>query len=329
MTFNRRTFLQQAAGLAAAGAAAPWAMAQKPGYPDKTVRIIVPYPAGGATDNLGRLAGQALQQALGQAFIADNRGGGGTTIGTRALATSGADGYTLGMVDSTFAINPGLLGTRLPYDTLKDFTPICLIATAQFVLVTHPSVPTPDLASFIARAKAAPGTMAYGSAGVGSGPHLAGEQLAQQAGLKVTHIPYRGGGTVITDLLGGQVQFGFATVPTLAEHIKAGKLRALAVTGGHRAPQLPDVPTFVEAGLPAVDTMPFFGLVGPAGLPQGVVDRLSQTLVASIRQGDMQKRLREMGFDPVGSTPEEFSQRIRQEVVKWTELIRVGKIQPE
>jgi len=330
MPQQRRIFLGQCAGLAAS-AAMPWAtaFAATPGYPDKTVRIIIPYPAGGATDNLGRLAGQALQQALGQSFIADNRGGGGTTIGTRALATAAPDGYTLGMVDSTFAINPGLLGARLPYDTLKDFAPISLIATAQFVLVTHPSVPVTDLAGFIARAKAAPNTLAYGSAGVGSGPHLAGEQLAQQAGIQVTHIPYRGGGTVISDLLGGQVQFAFATVPTLAEHIRAGKLRALAVTGPRRAAPLPEVPTFAEAGLPGVDTQPFFGLIAPRGTPAGVIEKTSQALVASLRGGELQTRLRTMGFEPVGSTPEEFARRIQQEVVTWTELIRKGKIQPE
>lgn len=325
---QRRSLLQQGAALAL-GAAAPWALAQPGAYPDKTVRIIVPYPAGGATDNLGRLAGQALQQALGQSFIVDNKGGGGTTIGTRALAQSTPDGYTLGMVDSTFTINPGLLGARLAYDTQKDFSPVCLIATAQFVLVTHPSVPVKDLPSFIAKAKAEPGTLAYGSAGVGTGPHLAGEQLAQQAGLQVVHIPYKGGGTVITDLLGGQVQFAFATVPTLAEHIKAGKLRALAVTGPQRAPQLPEVPTFAEAGLPGVDTMPLFGLIAPKGVPAPIVDKLHKALRNSIRQGEMQARLQAMGFQPVGSTPEEFARRIQEEISKWTALIRKGKIQPE
>lgn len=325
---NRRTFIQLCAGLAT-GTAAPWALANPGQYPDKVVRLIIPYPAGGATDNLGRLAGQALQQALGQSFIADNKGGAGTTIGTRELARSAPDGYTLGMVDSTFTINPALLGARLGYDTQKDFTPICLIATAQFVLVTHPSVAAKDLAGFVAKAKAEPQTLAYGSAGVGSGPHLAGEQLAQQAGLQVTHIPYRGGGTVISDLLGGQVQFAFATVPTLAEHIKAGKLRALAVTGAKRAPQLPDVPTFGEAGLPGVDTMPLFGLIAPKGVPAAVVDKVGKALRTSIREGEMRAKLTSQGFEPVGSTPEEFSRRIQGEIAKWADVIQKGKIQPE
>lgn len=325
---RRRTFLHRTLATAL-GTTLPLRLARAAQYPDKTVRIIVPYPAGGATDNLGRLSAQTLQAALGQSFIVDNKGGGGTTIGTRALAQSTPDGYTLGMVDSSFTINPGLLGARLPYDTRKDFAPVSLVATAPFVLVVHPSVPVNDLAGFIARARAAPGGMAYGSAGVGSGPHLAGELLAQQAGIDVQHIPYKGGGTVISDLLGGQFQFAFATVPTLAEHIKAGRLRALAVTPRQRVPQLPDVPTFTEAGLPDVDTMPLFGLIAPAGVPAAIVEQVSVALRNSVRQGEMQTRLQAMGFAPVGSTPAEFGQRIGAEVAKWSDVIRKGNIQPE
>lgn len=328
MSIDRRTFLSCGTTLALS-VAAPYSWAQSSNYPDKTVRVIVPYPAGAATDTLGRLASQTLQQALGQSFIVDNKGGGGTTIGTRALAQSAPDGYTLGMVDSTFTINPGLLGSRLAYDTQKDFSPVCLIATAQFVLVTHPSVAVKDLASFIAKAKAEPGALSYGSAGVGTGPHLAGEQLAQQAGVQFMHIPYKGGGTVISDLLGGQVQFAFATVPTLAEHIKAGKLKALAVTGSKRASLLPDVPTFAEAGLPSVNTMPLFGMIAPKGVSSLMVDKLNKVLRASIREGEMHKKLLAMGFEPVGSTPDEFAHRIQEEISKWTALIKKGKIQPE
>lgn len=326
---TRRSFLQQSACLGLS-LAVPLAGAQEPDrYPNKTVRIIVPYPAGAATDTLGRLAAQVLQQALGQSFIVDNRGGGGTTIGTRAVAQAAADGYTLGMVDSSFTINPGLLGSRLPYDSAKDFQPIAQIATAPFVLVTHPSVAVADLAAFIARAKAAPGGMAYGSAGVGSGPHLAGELFAQQAGIGVRHIPYKGGGTVITDLLGGQFQFAFATVPTLAEHIRSGRLHALAVTSARRAAQLPTVPTFAEAGLPGMDTSPMFGLVAPAGVPARIVEQIGAVLRASLRDGEMRTRLGAMGFVPVGGTPAEFAARIREETAKWSAVIRKGNIQPE
>ncbi|MBV7499338.1 tripartite tricarboxylate transporter substrate binding protein [Achromobacter sp. ACM05] len=327
---SRRTFLINSAAMAAGAAVLPWSFAARAAqYPDKAVRLYIPYPPGAATDTLGRMAGQVYAEALGQPFVVENRGGGGTTIGTRALAVSAPDGYTIGMVDSTFTINPALLGDRQPYDAIKDFAPISLMATAPFVMVVHPSVKATDMASFLALAKSQPGTLSFGSAGVGSGPHLAGEQLRQQAGVDVLHVPYRGGGTVITDLLGGQVQFGFATVPTLLEHIKAGKLRALAVTSPQRTSQLPDVPTFAEAGLPGVDISPLFGVIAPAGVPEPIIERLSQTLGESVRKGALRDKLAALGFQPVGSTPAEFSKRIRDDVAKWTAVVQRGNIKAE
>lgn len=327
---SRRAFLIKGAAMAAGAAALPWHLAARAAqYPDKAVRLYIPYPPGAATDTLGRMAGQVYAEALGQPFVVENRGGGGTTIGTRALAVSAPDGYTIGMVDSTFTINPALLGDRQPYDAIKDFAPISLMATAPFVMVVHPSVKATDIPSFLALAKAQPGTLSFGSAGVGSGPHLAGEQLRQQAGVDVLHVPYRGGGTVITDLLGGQVQFAFATVPTLLEHIKGGKLRALAVTSPQRAAQLPDVPTFAEAGLPGVDISPLFGVIAPAGVPEPIIERLSQTLADSVRRGALRDKLAGMGFQPVGSTPAQFAQRIRDDVAKWTSVIQRGNIKAE
>jgi len=327
---SRRAFLIHSAAMAAGAAVLPWSVAARAAqYPDKAVRLYIPYPPGAATDTLGRMAGQVFAEALGQPFVVENRGGGGTTIGTRALAVSAPDGYTIGMVDSTFTINPALLGDRQPYDAIKDFAPISLMATAPFVMVVHPSVKATDIASFLALAKSQPGTLSFGSAGVGSGPHLAGEQLRQQAGVDVLHVPYRGGGTVITDLLGGQVQFGFATVPTLLEHIKAGKLRALAVTSPQRTSQLPDVPTFAEAGLPGVDISPLFGVIAPAGVPEPIIERLSQTLGESVRKGALRDKLAGLGFQPVGSTPAEFAKRIRDDVAKWTAVVQRGNIKAE
>jgi len=327
---SRRAFLINGAAAALGAAILPWAPAARAGeYPDKAVRLYIPYPPGAATDTLGRNAGQVYAEALGQPFVVENRGGGGSTIGTRALAVSAPDGYTIGMVDSTFTINPALLGDRQPYDAIKDFSPISLMATAPFVMVVHPSVKATDIASFVALAKAQPGTLSFGSAGVGSGPHLAGEQLRQQAGVDVLHVPYRGGGTVITDLLGGQVQFAFATVPTLLEHIKGGRLRALAVTSPQRVAQLPDVPTFAEAGLPGVDISPLFGVIAPAGVPQPIIERLSATLAESVRNGELRGKLAGLGFQPVGSTPAQFAQRIQDDVAKWTGVIRRGGIKAE
>lgn len=325
MKIDRRSFVIRTSSLMLGTALAPWAVfAQAATYPDKPVRVMIPYPPGAATDALGRMAADEWSKTLKQSFVVENRGGGGTMIGTRAVAASEPDGYALGMIDSTFTINPGLRGAEVPYDTLKDFQPISQIASAPFVMVVHPSVDAHDLASFIALAKSKPDTLSYGSAGVGSGPHLAGEQLRQHADIDILHVPYRGGGTVITDLLGGQVDFAFATVPTLAEHIKAGNLRAIAVTTGERVNRLPDVPTFGELGYPGVDLTPIFGLIAPAGLPAAILDTLSRIIQDSVRSGEMHEKLTTMGFIPVGSTPTEFQHRIEAEVKKWTEVIQRG-----
>jgi tripartite-type tricarboxylate transporter receptor subunit TctC len=329
MTDTRRTFIKRSAALAAASML-PWSLtARAAGYPDKSVRFFVPYPPGAATDNLARLAAQVFTQAFGQPFIVENRGGGGTTIGTRAIATAPADGYTIGMVDSAFTINPGLLGTRVPYDTLKDFAPISLMATAPFAMVVHPDVPADTVQAFVKLAQSKPGTLSFGSAGSGSAPHLAGEQLRREAKIDILHVPYRGGGTVFTDLLGGQVQFAFATVPSLLEFIKSGKLRALAVTSSKRVPQLPNVPTFAEAGFPGVDTSPLFGVVAPAGMPADIVQKLADALDESVRKGDLQAKLSAIGFQPVGSGPAAFGERIKTDVAKWTELIQKAGIKAE
>ncbi|SAI19659.1 putattive exported protein [Bordetella ansorpii] len=329
MNLTRRNLLARASALMALNALGWPLPGRAASYPDKPVRLVVPYPPGAATDNLGRMAAEVYGKALGQTFIVENRGGGGTTIGTRSVATAAPDGYTIGIVDSTFTINPGLLGSRLPYDTLKDFAPITLLATAPFVMVVHPSVPAKDLAAFVALAKAQPGTLSFGSAGVGSAPHLAGEQLKQQAGIDLLHVPYRGGGTVFTDLLGGQVKFAFGTVPTLIEHIKGGRVRALAVTTPARVAQLPDVPTFAEAGLPGVDITPLFGLIAPAGMPADIVGRLADTLDVAVRKGELGGKLTSLGFRPVGSGPAAFDQRIRADVAKWTRLIEQAGIRAE
>lgn len=322
---QRRTLL----AASAACALAPWTFsARAQAYPAGTVRVIVPYAPGAATDALGRLLSQSLEQALGNKVIVENRGGGGTQIGTKAIAGAAPDGLTLGFIDTAFVINPGLFGAALPYDTRKDFTPLSLMATAPFVLLVHNSVAAKTPRELVALAKARSGGLAYGSAGVGSAPHLAGEQLRVASGAELTHVPYRGGSTVLNDLIAGHVVCGFTTVPTMIEHIRAGTVRALAVTGSTRASQLPDVPTMAEAGLPGVDASPLFGLVAPAGLPSPLVERLGQIASSEVRSGALNRRLLELGFLPVGSTPAEFRARIDAEIGKWAEVVRVGNIKP-
>ncbi|KAF1018787.1 MAG: hypothetical protein GAK30_03501 [Paracidovorax wautersii] len=315
------------------GATAGWTLAAPQGTafaqsaPTGPVKIIVPYPPGAATDALARLLAQALEGAVGATFIVDNKGGGATQIGTKAVAAAAPDGQTLGFVDTAFVINPGLFGDALPYDTLRDFTPVSLMAKAPLVLVVHPSVQAQDIRAFVALAKASPGTLNYGSADMGSAPHLAGEQLARAAGIRINHIPYRGGGTVLSDLLAGHIQFGFTTVPTMLAHIRSGAMRALAVTSPSGL--LAGVPTFADAGLAGVDARPLFGLVAPARTPAAVVSRLSDAAVNAVQKGPLRERLQEQGFTPLGLPAAAFQARIATEIAKWREVIRAGGIKPD
>lgn len=324
---KRRNFLIGATALSAAAFMGIAGRAGAQGYPAGSVRIIVPYPPGGATDVIGRLVGQQLQAALGAPFIIENRGGGGTQIGTKAIAEAIPDGQTLGFIDSAFVINPGLVAT-LPYDTARDFAPLSLSATAQLVLNVHNSVPATTLAEFIALARAQPGKYNFGSAGVGSAPHLAGEQFRQAAGLNVNHVPYRGGSTVFNDLIAGHIHFAFTTVPSMIEHIRAGTVRGLAVCGATRSPLLPNAPHMSEAGLPTVDAAPLFGLIAPSRVPKPILDRVSDIASAAVRSGPLHARLAEMGYMPVGSSAAEFKTRIEAEIAKWTRIIKAANIKP-
>ena len=319
---RRRTF---AASLWAS-ALSPAAMAQA--YPTGTIKVIVPYAPGAATDALARLMSQALEQALGNKVIVENRAGGGSQIGTKAIASAAPDGLSLGFIDTAFVINPGLVGAALPYDTRKDFTPLSLMATAPFVLLVPSAIPAKTVRELIELAKSRTEGLAYGSAGVGSAPHLAGEQLRSATGSQLIHVPYRGGSTVLSDLIAGHVQCGFTTVPTMLEHIRAGTVRALAVTGASRAAQLPDTPTMTEAGYPSVDAAPLFGLIAPGGLPPPLVERLGHIAATEVKSGPLGKKLLELGFIPIGSTPTEFRSRIEQEINKWTAVIKAGGIKP-
>jgi tripartite-type tricarboxylate transporter receptor subunit TctC len=300
-------------------------------FPTRPIRVIVPYTPGGASDIIARLMAEQMAPALGQPLVVENRGGGASVPGTQAMATAAPDGHTIGVIDSSFTINPTLLGpARLPYDTRRDFAPIALLVTAPLTLVIHPGVPADDLAAFVALAKARPGRMSHSSAGIGTAVHLAGEQFKQAAGVDLVHVPYRSGGPSVADLIAGQVQMTFATVPSVLDHIRSGRLRALAVTGGARSPLLPEVPSTAEAGLPGVDAELLNGMVAPAAVPPAILARLAAAVSQPIATpGPFRERLIGMGFRPVGSTPAEFAARIEAEIARWAKVIRDGNIQAE
>jgi tripartite-type tricarboxylate transporter receptor subunit TctC len=325
-SFTRRTIV--GSGLAAALSASPFMRrAEAQTYPQRPVKIIVPYAAGGASDIIARLIAPEFERALGQPFIVDNRGGGASMVGTQAVASASPEGETIGVVDSAFVINPGLFRTKLPYDTRKDFAPISLLATSPLVLVVHPSVAAKTLQEFVTLAKAQPGKINFASAGLGTAVHLAGEQLRQAAEIDIVHVPYRGGAPAITDLIGGQVQMTFATVAAIGQQVRQGLVRALAVTGD-RVAQLPDVPTTAEAGLPAVDAMPIFGIVGPAALPSAIINKLGEVAGKAFKSEPLRSKVTELGFVSVGSAPSEFAARIDREIAKWTRIVEKGNIQP-
>lgn len=321
---GRRYLLAGAAALASAALTRP-AFAQD--YPQRPVRMIVPYAPGGASDILARLIQLQLDREFGRAFIVDNRGGGASQVGTQAIATAAPDGYTIGVIDSAFVINPGLFAGKLPYDTQRDFAPVSLLATTPLVLVVHPSVPANTAQELVALAKAKSGEMTFASAGLGTAIHLAGEQFRQVAGIDIIHIPYRGGGPSVLDLIAGKVNFTFSTIPSISEYVRSGRVRALGLTGG-RSSHLPDVPSMAEAGLAGVDSAPLFGMVAPAAVPAPIIARLSAVAGGAMRSGALRDRLTEIGYEPVGSTPTEFRARIDDEIAKWTRVIRTANIQP-
>ncbi len=296
-------------------------------YPQRPVRVIVPYAPGGASDILARLIQPHLDRTFGQSFVVDNRGGGASQVGTQAIATATPDGYTIGVIDSAFVINPGLFAGKLPYDTKKDFAAVSLLAMSPLVLVVHPDVPAKSAEGLVALAKQKPGEVTFASAGLGTAIHLAGEQFRQVAQIEINHIPYRGGGPSVIDLLAGKVNFTFSTVPAILEHIRGGRVRALGITGA-RSAHLPDVPTMTEAGLAGVDSAPLFGMVAPAAEPPAVIARLTAAAAGAVKSDALNARLVEIGYLPVGSSPQEFRTRIDAEIDKWTRIIQTANIKP-
>src|ERR671939_62915 len=267
---------------------------------------MIPFPPGGSTDIIGRIAAEGLQRELGQPFVVDNRGGAGGAIGAKAIADAAPDGYTIGVATvSTHVVNP-VVQKDLRYDPLADFTLISEIASVPNVLAVHPSVPARTVAELIAYAKANPGKLNYGTPGVGSLGHLIGETFKYSAKVELTHVPYRGAGPALNDALAGQVQVLFDNLPSSLPHIQAGRLRALAVAAEHRVAALPEVPTFAETGQPLVNDPSWFGLIGPAKLPADITTRLHGALVATLKQPEAQRRLQAAESIPVGNSPEAY-----------------------
>jgi tripartite-type tricarboxylate transporter receptor subunit TctC len=301
----------------------PRAAAQSPAqdavkdYPNHPITLIVPYPAGGGVDVMGRLVGQRLSQALGQQVVIENRGGAGGMIGTRDAARSAPDGYTLVMLLTgiSLGINPG-------YDVNKDFAPIGLVASTPIIVVTHPSLPAQSLTDIIALAKKDPGKYSAGTPPAPTVNYFAAELFNTMAGTQITVVTYKGTGPLTNDLLGNHVQIGFNTIPASVSNISAGALRGIAVAAATRSAALPDVPTAAEAGLPGFEAVQYYGLAAPAGTPRPIVERLNKELRAMLASADMKKLLIDAGSDPTPSTPEEYAANIQHEEGKWADLVK-------
>ncbi|WP_170985263.1 tripartite tricarboxylate transporter substrate binding protein [Roseomonas sp. AR75] len=297
-------------------------------WPPANLRLILPYPPGGVGDLTARLLTQHMQEAIPTRIVVDNRGGGATVPGTRAIQAAAPDGTTIGMVDNAFTINPGLMGADLPYDPLRDFSFISHVAAAPMVLVVHPSLGVTDVQSFIALAKQRGDSLAFGSAGNGTPVHIAGELFRRAAGITWTHAPYRGAGPMMTDLVAGTVQVAFATVPTALAQARDGRIRVLAASGRERPALMPDVPSMAEAGLPDVSIRVNLALVGPAALPPEHVNGLSATVKRVLAQQAVQERLRALGLVPVGSTPDELRALFAAEIAQMAAVIKEAGIKP-
>jgi tripartite-type tricarboxylate transporter receptor subunit TctC len=292
------------------------------GFPTKPIRIVVPFPAGGTTDVLARAAAQKLTETLGQPAVVDNRPGAGGNIGAELVAKSAPDGYTLLMgTVGTHAINPGLY-PKLPYDHVKDFAPVILVAGVPNVLVVNPSLPVNSVQELVAYAKANPGKLNFASSGNGTSIHLSAELFKLMAGVQMTHVPYKGSAPALQDLVGGQVQLMFDNMPSSLALIKAGKLKALAVTSKERAPALPDVPTIAESGLPGYDASSWFGLLAPAGTPPPAIARLNGEIAKWLATPEAREKLLAQGANAAGGTPEDFARFIAAETAKWQKVVK-------
>ena len=308
------------------GAAVSWA---EQGYPNRPVRLIVPYPPGGPTDIMGRIVSDVLTRRLGQNFVVDNRGGAATAIGAEMAARAQPDGYTL-LVSSetTFAVNPALR-PKLAYNPMRDFAPVSLLTTQPYVLAVSPSMSANSVAQLIAYAKAHPGQLRYGSAGTGSANHLAGEMFKHAAGIDILHVPYKGNGPAIIDLISGQISLMLGSISSLQPHAATKKLRLLAVASAKRAAAAPDVPTFAEGGMPGFEVNGWNGIVAPRGTPAPIIKRLNAEIVAGFAQVDVQERLKKQSIDAATGKPEALSAHMKSEFARYDKLIKAVNLRIE
>jgi len=299
------------------------------GYPSKPIRLLMPYPAGGATDIVGRALGQRLSAVLGQSVVVDNRPGASALVGTEAAARAAPDGYTLVMATSTNAINQ-TLNPKLPHDLVKDFEPIALVAHAVQLLVVHPSVPARSVRELVALARARPGQLSYASSGSGTSGHIAMETLKRAAAVDLVHVPYKGGAPALNDVLGGQVATMFTNVVASLPHVKNARLRALGVSSAQRSLLAPDVPTVAESGYPGFEVTAWFGIMAPAGTPKDILQRLGAEVGKLLQQAEMRDRFLALGAEPASlRTPGEFGEFIRANILHWAKMIRETGARPE
>jgi tripartite-type tricarboxylate transporter receptor subunit TctC len=319
---RRRRFLRGAAAVLALGAA-PFARGQA--FPSKPVRIVVPFPPAGLNDVVARNLATRLSERWGQPVVVENRPGGGTIIGSELVAKAAPDGYTLLLTSVAHAINPSVYKS-MPYDIQKSFAPIALVAASPFLLVIRPTLPARTVAEFVAFARTQPGRLTYSSTGAGGSSHLMGEMLKAQAGIDIVHVPYKGMAPALTDLMGGQVDFTFGSWSSVGPHVRAGKMRALAVTSRKRLAVLPDVPTIAESGYPAYESTPWWGLAAPAGTPAPVIAKLNTDIGEAMKNAELQALFRETGIEVLSGTPADYARFLDAEVAHWAKVVRESNV---
>ena len=330
MTHPCRRFLLRLLALPLAGACcalgSPGACAQD--YPSRPVRIIVPFAPGGSADVYGRFVAQRLQEALGQSFVIDNRPGAGSIIGTDAVAKSTPDGHTLLLMSNTHTVNESLIPNK-PFQLMRDFVPVAPLSNSDLVLVVKPALPAQSLADLIRMAKAKPGSLSYASSGQGTPYHMAGELLKVMAGVSIVHIPYKGSSGARADLLGGQIEMMFDAVPTMAEHIRAGKVRGLATTGKTRSAVLPEMPTAAEAGVPGFEATLWLGVLAPKGTPAAIVNKLNAEIVKIVSNPEVQRAWAAQGTTPMVMTVDEFTRYLNDDIAKWARIVKISGARPD